>query len=638
MRIRRAQFVVGFSLVVILPAFSAGMTLSQNNDPVQRKTVPGIIRVEVTFVPVPVLVLDKSGKPVSDLSKDDFIILEDGVRQDIANFSVQHLAPLSGGERKRIEQPTAQPEQPAAPDHRSFLLLLGRGFHARNFGAVKRLIEFVREGLGPTDQVAVMAYGRATNFTTDRDAVVQLLERYEKASLEIEQSLTLKLRGLAAVYGVNQLTPKLQARVDNIFDVPGIASKEAVTAGKTALERQANAVDRETFETEQRAAMQSRGQKADVFVTDSTLRTGTVPIDSRAQSVRSGGSNPVSSTYFDIAELRLITDLSLQEYMALRGNASLDLQNIFSAIAYLRYIEGEKHLLFLTEQGLFLPNLEDDSSIASVASDAGVRIHSLQTGGVYDSGDAVSGRTSASLTPDIHSLAGIDSPSFSRSFALGSLHTISRLSGGLAFTRSDISSALRDIGHATGLVYYLAYRPKNPMFDGKYRRIQAGVRRSGLRVITRGGYYARPLTAPYDWEKFITYARTVAAANHPDLIDDIRVDAETSKKRIGDGKLRVTAEIRIRADEGFFTLEDGLRKARLAVNCFLLKDHEEILAQSWDTLDLNLREETYQRVLREGIPVSASYEVPGKGNRGTLKVIVYDPKTDKLGTKVRRLW
>jgi len=637
MRILRGSFAVVLFLVVIVLASSVGITQPQNSRPVQR-TVPGTIRVDVTSVPVPVLVLDKSGKTVVGLTRDDFTVVEDGVRQDIANFSVQRLEPLPGEERKRIEQSPLPLGPSGPPGHRSFVLLLGRGSHARNFDTVKRLIEFVRQGLGPAEQVSVMAYGRAANFTIDRDAVIQLLQRYEKASLEIEQSLSLRMRGVAAVYGVTALTPKLQARVDDIFDVPGIDSKQAVTASKTSLERQSNVTDRETFETKQRAEMESRGKRSDVFSTDAEMRGGKAPVDSRARDVHAGGTNPVSSTYFDTAQARLVTGLSFDEYMALRGNTSLDLQNIFSAIEYLRYVDGEKHLLFLTEQGLFLPYLEDDASIASIASDAGVRIHCLQTGGVYDSGNAVSENRSNSLQPNIESLAGIDSPSFTRSFGLTSLHTISRLTGGLAFTHSDISDALKDIGRATGLVYYLAYRPKNADFDHRYRRIQVGVRRNDVRVIARGGYYARPLTVPYDREKFITYARTLAAANHANQIEDIRVNAEISKKRIGDGKLAITADIKIRADEGFFSAENGLQTARLAVNCFLMKDGEEILAQSWDTLDLNLKDETYQKVFREGIQVSTNYEVPGKGNRGSLKVIVYNPKTDKLGTTVRRLW
>ncbi|MFB3905986.1 MAG: VWA domain-containing protein [Acidobacteriota bacterium] len=626
-----------FFAAIGLSSMSSGATELQEASPGQN--LPGTIRVDVTFVPVPVIVLDQNGRPVADLSKDDFRVAEDGVPQDILSFSVCDLEKKTGGpgpDRLRVEVKPATGGQPAAPNHRKFVLLLGRGFHERYFDTITHLIEFVREGLGPSDQVAVMAYGRASNFTLDHEAVARLLERYAAASPEIEQAVELRARGLGAVYGIKQLTPKLQAQVDSIFDTPGIGSKEAVTVGKTELERQSSAVDREVLENEERAALDA-DHSADIFAADTTLRQTHLDDLTLASALK---THPrISSTYFDQLKSGFITDLPFEDYIALRGSTSQDVQNIFAAIEYLRYLEGEKHLLFLTEHGLVLPHLEGDGSIARVASDAGVRIHCLQTGGVFDSGREADNRRVVFKGPGVYrKLAGIDSPSFTRFFGLTSLHQISRMTGGLAFVHSDISQSLRTVRETSGMIYYLAYRPKNPTFDGKYRTIEVRVRRDGTRVIARGGYYARPLTVPYDHEKFVTYARTVAAANYADPISDIRVDAKVSKKRIGDGKLQVTADIKVGTDPEFFVSENGRQKARLSVNCFLVKDDEEILAQSWDTLDLNLKEETYRNVLRDGIPISEAYEVPGKGHRARLKIIVYDAKTDKLGSIVRRVW
>ena len=37
-----------------------------------------------------------------------------------------------------------------------------------------------------------------------------------------------------------------------------------------------------------------------------------------------------------------------------------DLRSLYTGIEYLRYIGGEKRLVFVTQRGLFLPRLEDD--------------------------------------------------------------------------------------------------------------------------------------------------------------------------------------------------------------------------------------------------------------------------------------
>src|SRR5262245_25437557 len=49
--------------------------------------VPYILKVDVPLVSVDITVRDAAGKPVNDLVSEDFEVYEDGVRQDIRNFS-----------------------------------------------------------------------------------------------------------------------------------------------------------------------------------------------------------------------------------------------------------------------------------------------------------------------------------------------------------------------------------------------------------------------------------------------------------------------------------------------------------------------------------------------------------------------
>ena len=45
-----------------------------------------------------------------------------------------------------------------------------------------------------------------------------------------------------------------------------------------------------------------------------------------------------------------------------------DLTKINTGIDYLRFIEGEKHLVYVAEGTLFLPRLENDYSVAAAAN------------------------------------------------------------------------------------------------------------------------------------------------------------------------------------------------------------------------------------------------------------------------------
>src|SRR5689334_2767061 len=52
---------------------------------------PPTIRSRTTLVPVDVRVVDRDGTPVTDLKKEDFTVLENGVRQDVRFFDTHAL-------------------------------------------------------------------------------------------------------------------------------------------------------------------------------------------------------------------------------------------------------------------------------------------------------------------------------------------------------------------------------------------------------------------------------------------------------------------------------------------------------------------------------------------------------------------
>src|SRR5512145_41905 len=63
--------------------------------------------------------------------------------------------------------------------------------------------------------------------------------------------------------------------------------------------------------------------------------------------------------------------------------------------------------------------------------------------------------------------------------------------GGFALHNpNDLEAGLTRIARETSSYYLLGYSPTNPKRDGKYRRLQVEVRRTGLEVRARRGYYA----------------------------------------------------------------------------------------------------------------------------------------------------
>src|SRR5690349_17817185 len=86
------------------------------------QTVPAqdvTFKVETKLVIVNVAVRDKSGNPITTLQKDDFELLEDGIRQNIAVFELERLsndllAPLSPQSAPRTLEERVSPAQPQA--------------------------------------------------------------------------------------------------------------------------------------------------------------------------------------------------------------------------------------------------------------------------------------------------------------------------------------------------------------------------------------------------------------------------------------------------------------------------------------------------------------------------------------------
>ncbi len=74
------------------------------------------------------------------------------------------------------------------------------------------------------------------------------------------------------------------------------------------------------------------------------------------------------------------------------------------------------------------------------------------------------------------------------------MEQLATASGGRLFaTRSiqDLEPVYGQVAEELRSVYTLAYYPKNQNFDGRWRRVQVQVKRAGVRVRTRAGYYAR---------------------------------------------------------------------------------------------------------------------------------------------------
>jgi VWFA-related protein len=141
---------------------------------------PYLETFEVRLHNLDVIVTDAAGKPVHGLTKDDFVILEEGASQEITNFAEYSE---SEGLAASREQPAAQGEA-AVPQRapRKFIFVIDdMTLHPQTRKKMmKNATALLEKSMGPSDEAAVIRPVGEQNvvqtFTGDIDAVVRALQ------------------------------------------------------------------------------------------------------------------------------------------------------------------------------------------------------------------------------------------------------------------------------------------------------------------------------------------------------------------------------------------------------------------------------------------------------------------------------
>ncbi len=561
-------------------------------------------RSGTVVVPVEVRVVDeKTGKPVRDLSIDDFTLLEDGNLQAIRLFQRRELVPedVKPGVVENI--PLRRSSFGISPvNNRVFLLVLGRGRLQEPSRALDALIRFVRERLLPQDQLAVFAYDRATKFTTDHEAIAAFLERFRSKHYEIDMDVRLQVEsGLSALYGSRTLPKKIQDKIDNLFLGVGTLESTRVKSGQPPGAQRADADVQRQAEKLQLAAINQAG------VDMQNAYNGT------AGSMGASASGGGLSTWTSLDEVtnEQFAGISFDDYMQYTAQSLTDLSNCFAGVEYLRHLEGEKHLVFVTERGMILPRMEDDLSLAQAASVAQVAVDTFQTGG---------------LNPQ---MGGAVQNNWNETFAFKALRTIADMSGGVSSIAEKGDVAVDRIDDSSRAGYVLGFYPPMARIDGRYHEIEVKVKRPGVRVLYRHGYLAEQEISPFDRRTFITNDRLMAAASYSREISDIRVKLRADVKRQPDGTFQAVIDASIDPSRLTLPIMDGVRTGAIDVLVLCLDEKGRGLAQSYQRVTLSFNQDVWPQVAKSGVPYKGHLEV--NPSVRLVRFIVYDYGADLVG-------
>jgi hypothetical protein len=282
-----------------------------------------------------------------------------------------------------------------------------------------------------------------------------------------------------------------------------------------------------------------------------------------------------------------------------------DLTRIHAGLAYLRYVDGDKHMVVVSQGGLGLPSTDDDRSLARLAQDARVAISLFRSGGV---GGGWSGFWSIASSKNVAEFTG------------------GQYTGN---TYGDRFAARLETATRSG--YQLGYEPSDPTLDGKYRKVTVKVNRRGARVLYHQGYYARNEFTVFDRRAVVSQSRVEAALRYPQPVNDLKLNVTATAGRGQDGRRQMTVQVNVDPANLRVTYNGFDRFVSLDVAVFCV-DRGQLVGYVWRRTNVRLDDHRYAEFLKSGLGFTVI--VPLQRTSKQVKAVVYDYDADRIGTAV----
>lgn len=438
------------STFLALSLIGSAISLTQNRRPQEERILVG-----TTEVMLDVVVRDKRGRPVRDLSPADFEVFEDGVKQQIESFHFVSREPApSGGETEKRAIPAEARPSPSRPT--SEINLVAMVFdrlspNARGL-AHKAASGYVVERTGPDDFTGVFLI----------DLSLRTLQSYSDNEQLVREAIDRAATLATATYASST------ERVRNLGERSAGLEQQATSAAAAASQAGA---------AQDSSAAQAAGRQAGLAMADTMLA--------------------------DINVRMLETFEALERDQ--QGYATTN--GLLAVVDSLRNLPGRKTIIFFSE-GLSIPPavLAHFRSVIAAANRANVAIYTVDAAGLRIES------TNAESTREVNSLAnrrmrqaatGRDDHSGPMTRSLERNEDLLRLNphsgltdlanqtGGLLIaSTNDLGTGLRRVDEDMRAHYELTYVPKNTDYDGRFRQIAVKVNRPNLDVQSRKGYFA----------------------------------------------------------------------------------------------------------------------------------------------------
>ncbi len=225
----------------------------------------------------------------------------------------------------------------------------------------------------------------------------------------------------------------------------------------------------------------------------------------------------------------------------------------------------------------------------------------------------------------------VDARGLSISLATDSQETmreVARETGGRAYVnQNEIKVGVERAFQDDLAAYTIGYYPDNKKYDGKYRQIKVKVKRDGLEVQSRRGYYA---IDPTQTKGYNAQAEVVSALGEdvPSTLVAFSAQVKPPSANSVKDKIGVTFLV----DANTLSAEDanGGKHLNVAMYATLYSPAGKILANRSQKVDQAFDAATYQKILQQGLMLHLDLD-PQPGNN-QLRLAVQDGRTGLVGT------
>ncbi len=269
-------------------------------------------------------------------------------------------------------------------------------------------------------------------------------------------------------------------------------------------------------------------------------------------------------------------------------------------------------VLLLASSGFFAETLEQrQQAVIDHAIHAGVVINALDSKGLY--AEAPPGCRPGDPNPAKCMIGG-------RSFqaetvALGdrlmlvnsAMADLAQGTGGEFFhNNNDLHAGLRQLGAPTEVIYHMSFRPEGVTPDGSFHKLKVKLAHtSNYDVAARPGYFA-PSDKPRD-DPRSKLERAVMAS---DTIDEFPAGLAVQIGRLSPTQRTLAVVVRIDVSKLPFASAGDRKRDLIAFISAILDSQGKIVTAKEGAMDLALKQETYDRLVKTDLNAELSFQVP----------------------------